>query len=121
MISKFFTTDQKTIDQYYHVPKSFIYKDSEYFKMSPMSKLLYALLVDRQKLSLQHGWIDSENRIYLEFRQAEMCELMGISHPKTLRKYLNELADSGLLYRERMGLTEPDHLYLLKDNYQYIL
>lgn len=89
-------------------------KDSKYFSMSAMSKLLYGILADRNSLSMKNGWFDEENRIYFKFNQEELCDVLGVKDPKTLRKYLKELEKHELLFRKRMGAMLVDRLYLLQ-------
>lgn len=112
--NRFFTLETEARQQFYQVPKAFMCEDSKYFTMNPMSKLLYGILADRNSLSMANGWVDELNRIYFIFNQEELCKLMGIKHPMTLRKYLKELEQNGLLYRKRMGLNKADRLYLLQ-------
>ena len=113
-MDRFFTVETEARQQFYQVPKAFMCKDSKYFKMNPMSKLLYGILADRNSLSMKNGWVDKLGRIYFVFNQSELCDVLGGIDPKTLRKYLKELEIMDLLFRKRIGLKQPDHLYLLQ-------
>ncbi|MDO5556581.1 MAG: replication initiator protein A, partial [Clostridia bacterium] len=114
MNSRFFTIETEARQQFYQVPKAFMCKDSKYFSMSAMAKLLYGILADRNSLSMKNGWFDEENRIYFKFNQEELCDVLGVKDPKTLRKYLKELEKHELLFRKRMGAMLVDRLYLLQ-------
>lgn len=115
--NKFFTLETESRKIFYQVPKQFMYKESKYFKMNSTTKLLYALLADRNSLSIENNWVDELGRIYFIFTQAELCEYLSID-PKTLRKYIKELESNGLLYRKRQGCNKPDLMYLLQLDYE---
>ena len=112
-LNKFFTIETENKKQFIQIPKQFIHKNSKYFAMNPMTKLLYGILADRNSLSIKNGWIDDKGRIFFIFTQSELCEQLAISAP-TLRKYLKELEQNNLLYRKRQGLNLPDLMYLLQ-------
>lgn len=112
--NKFFTLDTEARNQFIQVPKQFMNKNSKYFKLNPISKLLYGMLADRNSLSIKNGWIDENKRIFFLFSQQSMSNLLGDIDPKTVRKYLRDLEDIGLLFRERQGRGNPDRLYLLQ-------
>lgn len=113
-MSRFFTVETEARQQFYQVPKAFMCKDSKYFHMNPMSKLLYSILADRNSLSMKNGWIDEFGRIYFIFKQDELCKILGIGSQMTLRKYIKELEKNDLLLRKRIGLSKPDRMYLLQ-------
>ena len=46
-----------------HVPK-LLFTDLKYRWMSDFSKLLYSLLMERSRQSVQRGWVDSNKNIY---------------------------------------------------------
>ena len=112
--NKFFTLETENRRKFYQVPKQFMDKSSKYFNMNLISKLLYGILLDRHSLSIKNNWLDKENRIYFIFIQAELCDLLGVKDPKTVRKYLKQLEEYNLLYRKKQGKNLPDLLYLLQ-------
>lgn len=112
--NRFFTLDSESRELFYRVPKAFMLEDSQYFKMSPMCKLMYGILSDRNSLSIKNGWVDEQKRVYFLFNQKSLCKVLGIKDPKTLRKYLKELEDYNLLFRESLGEGLTDKLYLLQ-------
>ena len=46
-----------TSEIYYSIPKALI-EDEKYAKLRMDSKLMYAILKDRLKLSIRNGWVD---------------------------------------------------------------
>lgn len=112
--NRFYTVKKVIKHNFYQVPKLFFNEGSKYFKMSPMAKLAYSILADRNSLSLKNGWFDKENRLFFIYSQKDLATILSIKDLKTVRKYLCELEEYGLLYREKQGYQEVDRLYLLE-------
>lgn len=110
---RFYTLETEERKQFYQVPKQFMDIQSKYYSMNAMTKLLYAILSDRNHLSIKNGWVDEFGRIYFYYNQDDLSDALGCS-VKTVRKYLKELEKFGLLIRKRQGLSHPDFLYLLQ-------
>lgn len=111
---RFFTLETESKNLFYQIPKAFMLENSKYFSMSAMAKLIYGVLKDRNSLSIKNEWVDKFNRVFFLFNQKNLCKVLGIKDTKTLRKYLNELEEYELLYRESMGDGFADRLYLLQ-------
>lgn len=88
----------ETSEIYYSVPKVLL-EDDEYKDLRLDAKMLYAVLKDRLKLSAKNGWVDEMGRVYLEYSNRELQELLGCSKSTviTIRKNLTE---HGLIYEE---------------------
>ena len=99
-------------------------KDFRFFKMphalfteglfdalSNEAKLLYGLLLDRMSLSVKNGWQDEKGRIFIHFKNAEVCQKLSIGAQKAV-KLLRELVEIGLIERIRIGLGKPDRIYV---------
>lgn len=99
-------------------------KDFRFFKMphalfteglfdalSNEAKLLYGLLLDRMSLSAKNGWQDEKGRIFIHFKNAEVCQKLSIGAQKAV-KLLRELVEIGLIERIRIGLGKPDRIYV---------
>ena len=112
-MKRYFTIYEEVKEQYYRIPKAFMLEESKYFEMSPMAKLIYSILSDRNSVSIKNKWVDEEKRVYFVYKQEELCKILGIKHTATARKYLKELETYELLERVRQGLNKPDRLYLL--------
>lgn len=92
--------------QYYQFP--------EFLLKSPVSqtaKLLYMILYDRARLSQRNNWSDEEGRIYLVFPILEMAAKTGRS-VSAVKAGLNELLQTGLLEKSRVGFGKPNRLYI---------
>ena len=111
--NRFFTLETESRNVFIQIPKIFAIEGSKYFNMSMEAKYLYGILADRNKLSIKNGWIDEQQRVFFLYSQAEIGKMIG-KDVKTVRKYLKQLEDFGLLHRERQGLNKTDRLYLLQ-------
>lgn len=111
--NRFFTLETETRKQFFQVPKQFMNKDSKYYNMSSDSKLLYAILADRNSLSISNGWIDKNNRVYFIATIENLMELTGWGNQKVV-KQLKELRKFDLLISEQKGQGKPSWHYLLQ-------
>lgn len=94
------------------VPKVF-FTNEKYKKLSNDAKIAYALLMDRHNLSLKNGWIEEgTGRIYFVFKQDEIMKLLNISSNSTWQKIKKELVAAGLLEFKRIGLKQPNRMYI---------
>jgi len=103
----------KTIDHnaFIRMPKTLMY-DDRYRFLSVHAKLLYALMADREKLSLSNEWRDNSGRVFIYFTIREICETLLCSHEKACRT-LSELEDFGLIVRQKQGQGNPTRIYVL--------
>jgi hypothetical protein len=95
---------------YYRIPKP-LFTEERYKDMSPMSKILYGLFLDRCTLSRVNGWVDDQGRVFFYFTIDEVMEMLSISN-KTAIKLMKELEKNDLLEIFRQGLRKPNALYL---------
>ncbi|ELC8463861.1 replication initiator protein A [Clostridium perfringens] len=111
--NRFFTLETESRKQFFQVPKQFMNKNSKYYNMSSDSKLLYAILADRNSLSISNGWIDEDNRVYFIATIENLMELTGWGNQKVV-KQLKELRKFNLLISEKKGQGNPSWHYLLQ-------
>ncbi|NGT07371.1 replication initiator protein A (plasmid) [Clostridium perfringens] len=111
--NRFFTLETENRKQFFQVPKQFMNKNSKYYSMSSDSKLLYAILADRNSLSISNGWIDELNRVYFIATIENLMELTGWGNQKVV-KQLKELRKYDLLISEQKGQGKPSWHYLLQ-------
>lgn len=95
---------------FYMIPKEIV-EDKPYCDLSDGSKLLYSIILDRVKLSRQHGWIDEQNRVYIVFTLEEVQRTMRCAKQKAT-KLMQELEAIGLVEKKRQGLGKPNLLYV---------
>jgi DNA-binding MarR family transcriptional regulator len=75
------------------------------------TKLVYAVLLDRSRLSQVNGWADSSGQIYIVFPIVEIANTIDRS-PMTVKNSLNELEAAGLIERQRRGQSLPNRIYI---------
>lgn len=71
-------------------------------ELTNTARVLYALLLDRAKLSRRNGWKDEKDQIYLIYPIANMAKHLGKSQT-TIKKAMRELEDAGLVEKKRQG------------------
>lgn len=88
----------ETSEIFYSIPKVLL-EDEQYKELRLDSKLLYAILKDRLKLSAKNRWIDEQGRVYLEYSNKELQEIFNCSK-NTIIKIRADLTKHGLIYEE---------------------
>lgn len=112
-------------EQYLHytLPKLF-FKDmdgsangynEELIGLSLNAKFLYAILLNKARLSDKNGFTDEDGKVCVYYPQAKMAKLLHVER-KQLYKYLNELDDKngiGLIERkQKLGKGRTDCIYV---------
>lgn len=98
---------------FYRIPRLLI-KGEQFKCLSSDSKLLYGLMLDRMALSMQNGWLDEKNRVFIYYTLEEIMEDLGCAKEKAA-KVLAELDSKkgiGLIEKKRQGLGKPDIIYV---------
>ena len=88
-----------------------LFTDERFRTLSSDAKILYSLMLDRTGLSIKRHWLDTEGRVYINFPRAEVTEKLGIGMQKA-GKLMQELERFGLIERVRIGLGNPDRIYV---------
>ena len=77
------------------------------------ARLLYALLLDRARLSMRSEcWTDERWRVFLIYTIRDLSAVMHRSE-SAVKVALRALEAAGLIRRERQGLGKANRLYLL--------
>ncbi|MDD3948112.1 MAG: DUF6017 domain-containing protein [Anaerolineaceae bacterium] len=99
---------------FYRIPKQ-LFVNPAFKDLSTDAKVLYGLMIDRLSLSIQNGWKDVEDRIFIYFTLVEIQELINCGHNKAVRM-LAELGSEkgiGLIKRIKQGLGKPAKIYVM--------
>ena len=99
-------------DMFYKLPK-ILFIDDKYKELSTDSKVLYALLLDRQGLSKKNNWIDKYGMYYQYFTVKETMKLLHFGNQKII-KLFKELEEVNLIKRRQQGLRKPNIIYVNK-------
>lgn len=80
--------------------------------MNETTQLLYVLLYDRARLSMQnHGWTDAQGHVYIYFSIQSMALALGKSET-TVKHALSVLVQQGLIVRVRQGVGRASRIYV---------
>ena len=85
--------------------------DGRYGNLSPVAKFLYALMLDRLKLSERNGWRDESGRPFIRLSTEEASLLLNVSG-NAARRTFRELESPGLIRREKRGQGRPDRIFV---------
>ena len=96
---------------FFRIPQM-LFTEKKFQKISCEAKVLYGLLLDRAGLSRKNEWFDNEGRLYIYYKQEEVCEQLNIGKDKVV-KIFSELETVGLIYRKKQGLGKPVRIYVL--------
>lgn len=80
--------------------------------ISETAKVVYAVLLDRARLSLQNdGWTDENGYVFLYFTISNLAAALHRSE-MTIKTALNTLSENGLILRQRQGTGNPNRIYV---------
>ena len=93
------------------VPKILLQNDA-YRGLSADAKMLYSLLLDRVGMSIQNGWKDEYNRVFIIFSIDEIKRSLNCGKNKAIQ-LLQELEEKvDLIERKKQGLGKPNLIYV---------
>ncbi len=109
MFEYFYNKDTENF-LFYSVPR-LLFTDNKFKGISCESKLLYGLLMDRTRLSIKNNWNDEDGKVYVYFKQSEVCEMLNVGRDKCAKIY-NELEEVGLIEKKNQGQGKPSKIYV---------
>ncbi|RHW55076.1 plasmid replication initiation protein [Lactobacillus bombicola] len=108
-----YTRNEMVRTTFYQLPKVFFTKHSRYANLSLQAAVAFSFLQDRLNYSIRNNWCDENGAIYFIFTNEELCKTLKIKSKATVIKIKKELEKFDLLEQKRMGLNQPNRLYLL--------
>ena len=96
-----------------HIPCFFAYpKFLMTLDLSETTKMIYMLLLDRARLSMQNeNWQDDQGRVFIHYTIRSLAETIRMSE-MTVKNALKVLEQQGLIYRRRQGAGMPSRIYV---------
>ena len=79
--------------------------------MNDTAKMVYLLLYDRARLSMQNGWLDADGRVYVYYTEEHLAETLHRTEA-TIRTAMNTLEHHELILRKRQGAGKPNRIYV---------
>ena len=80
-------------------------------EINDTAKMVYLLLYDRARLSMQNGWLDEDGRVYFYYTEEHLSEALHRTGA-TIRTAMNTLEHRGLIRRKRQGAGKPNRIYV---------
>ena len=95
------------------IPRFFVYpKFLLTVDLSETAKMIYMLLLDRAKLSMQKdGWQDEQGRVFIHYTIQSLATAIRKSE-MTVKNALKALEKQGLIYRQRQGAGMPSRIFV---------
>ncbi|MBE5838454.1 replication initiator protein A [Butyrivibrio sp.] len=112
---EYFNGREPISNSYMALPKCF-HSDPVLNKVSVNARYLYALLLDRMKLSAINNMVDKEGKTYVFYDWEDVHEATGLSK-NTVYKLFEELDSEkgiGLIERVKMGQGKPSRIYVMR-------
>ena len=81
-------------------------------ELSETAKLIYTLLLDRARLSMQNEkWQDDQGRVFIHYTIESLAEATHKSQ-MTVKNALKALERQGLIYRQKQGMGMPNRIFV---------
>ena len=100
-----------TEEGFIRLSKALLFGD-KYAYQSIEAVVLYAVMLDRMKLSVKGGWRDKDDRVYIYLTIEEACSILRCKDSKACRVF-KELEKASLIERVRQGKNRPSRIYVL--------
>lgn len=108
--NSYFHGDEAEQFSFFRIPRALM-TDERFRGLSTDAKLLYGLMLDRMGLSLQNGWLDERNVVFIYFTLDNIQEALACGHNKAVR-LLAELEKYVLIERVKQGQGKPAKIYV---------
>lgn len=99
-------------ERFYMLPKG-LFTNPQYKGLTNTARIVYAILKDRMKLSMQEGWHDENGEVYINFTQETLAQFLNVT-PRAVKQVMAALKDVGLISTKRQGLGKPNKIYIHK-------
>ena len=95
------------------IPRFFVYpKFLLTLDLSETAKMIYMLLLDRARLSMQkEGWQDEQDRVFICYTIQSLATAIQKSE-MTVKNALKSLEQQDLIYRQRQGAGMPNRIFV---------
>lgn len=105
------TTEKINEIRFYQMPKAFFHNPL-YTGMKNESKIAYSILRDLLSLSLENGWINDKNEVYVKLSRDKMMKRLNIKGSAKYAEIMKELSEKELIVKRRVGLKQVDETYI---------
>lgn len=96
--------------EYYGLPK-ILFCSNDYKYMSILAKILYMMMLDKTKTSIDKGLVDSDYKVYIHYQKEKAIKSLKCSSSEVDALY-KELKENRLITIKKQGLNETDLIYV---------
>jgi len=98
---------------FYRIPKV-LFTKAYFAALSTDAKVLYGLMLDMMSSSRENRWIDTENRVFIQFSIQRAMAYLGCGKAKAIKLFaeLDTEKGIGLIERVNRGLGKSDIIYV---------
>ena len=79
--SRYYHGSEADMFSFIRLPK-ILFTDERYKTLTVDAKVIYSAMLDRMSLSVQEGWYDDRNRVYIYFTLDTVCAYLNCSKGK---------------------------------------
>jgi hypothetical protein len=97
---------------FFIIPKVF-FEEIKYQNMSIHAMVLYGILYDRTKLSIENDWFDEKGRAFIYYTREDVQKMLKIKNDKSISLF-KELRKYDLIDEVRQGQNMPNIIYVGK-------
>lgn len=97
--------------RYITFPFFILYNELYKSKLSNNAKLLYALILDRLKLSIKNKFYNEKGEVFAYISRKEVQQILNCSD-RTATKLFNELANLKLIYEDRKHIGQTTKIFV---------
>jgi len=108
----YFTRKEAEKFAFIQIPKT-LFTGEKYKDMSSDARILYGVLLDRHKLSIENNWVDEQGRVYIFFAREKIQEYLNFGNQK-VAKLFKELSRLDLVEEKRQGVHKHNIIYVKK-------
>lgn len=109
---KYYTLKEYEQEEFYKTPK-ILFELEQYKGLGLAEKLLYGIMLDRQKLAVKDKQVDADGNVYFLYRVDELSKICNVL-PETIARYRKKLVKFGLLREVKQGVGKPNRNYLAR-------
>lgn len=110
----YYTSAQASQNAFFRLPRA-LYEKECFRGLSNDAKTLYALMLDRMRLSLANEWLDADGKVYINYSLEEIMDRLNCGKTKAvaLLKELDSESGIGLIEKKNMGIAKASVFYVM--------
>ena len=107
-----FTREAVITNKFFQFPRFLMAGEFAGNKLSNNARILYTLLLDRNRVSIANEWFDENDEAYIYFKREDMEQQLGLSE-RTISKVMSELKAFCLVEEKKQGMGRANKIHIL--------